>query len=533
MIKFKIDLDLNELNIEVKNDTYGNFVTAKRVYAEGVHNLSVAHLTLFKPLPINIPKGTPLMGVNDLNEVILGKIYGRSGYAGDRKIMFLYNKTSTLKCLVGNHPIENQETSGCLARYSNLQIMLEQPRNFSYVYDPYIDNDNGYTLKSLSINTARLMNDCKRCPYDDYLKFRKYYGSLSYADDWIEAAFEGRTTNFANGNANFHLYSDLGRGEAIHKSIAFMSIWMSIIGKMEGAIDLCAGIMVKNCTNNCNPQAVQLWDDAVALYTGSLEGTEGKGSGLLPYSLASKRCKQFNTCEYIPLSEESQQKYSINDEIIRFFRQGQNAIVSSSCEAVRRYKESIVRLMTVPIIQSTLRYAYINQYHFHRMKKREQAQAQAEGALFAASVLPFIHFCGNVRSQADAQLIFQNLKVGSLQTDFAIVKTAFERNYDCLGLNCYIVGGLYNNSSHKYLANALPCINPTEQDIRDIKITFIIFFGLTGPIIVVTCCLLPCRRRKHGEEIPQEDKIIDRENSDDESDDDVDVLSMIDIRGIL
>jgi hypothetical protein len=53
------------------------------------------------------------------------------------------------------------------------------------------------------------MFHCKHdCPYPDYEKFYDYYGQLDYGDLWIEAAFEGRSTNFASvkfdrGNVDF------------------------------------------------------------------------------------------------------------------------------------------------------------------------------------------------------------------------------------------------------------------------------------------------------------------------------------------
>lgn len=49
------------------------------------------------------------------------------------------------------------------------------------------------------------------CPFEDYLKFRTYYGAADYADQWIQAASEGRRTDFSHGNADFRMYEEEGK----------------------------------------------------------------------------------------------------------------------------------------------------------------------------------------------------------------------------------------------------------------------------------------------------------------------------------
>lgn len=55
------------------------------------------------------------------------------------------------------------------------------------------------------------MELCMNCPYVDYLKFRDYYGSGDYADQWVRAALEGKRTAFLNGNADFRPYGEDGK----------------------------------------------------------------------------------------------------------------------------------------------------------------------------------------------------------------------------------------------------------------------------------------------------------------------------------
>eukprot|EP00548_Thalassiothrix_antarctica_P005770 CAMPEP_0194142192 /NCGR_PEP_ID=MMETSP0152-20130528/11520_1 /TAXON_ID=1049557 /ORGANISM="Thalassiothrix antarctica, Strain L6-D1" /LENGTH=299 /DNA_ID=CAMNT_0038841081 /DNA_START=29 /DNA_END=928 /DNA_ORIENTATION=+ len=297
--------------------------------------------------------------------------------------------------------------------------------------------------------------------------------------------------------------------------------------------------------DNCNPQSIQLWDEAVALYTGSLETTNNNG-GILPYHLANKRCEQFNTCERSTVLEGRERKLSINDEIFQLFHEGQTTIGKSACDPLIEYKERIVHLMTVPLIQSTLYYAHIRQYRKFK-DENERQKASAEGALYAASILPLIHFCyefdGDTRSQEDSHILYQNMKATSTTTDFKAVKMAIERNYYCLRISCDDIGGLYDPLTKEYSTHDWPCVDPFKKDIGDMETTLVTILGLISFLTVVTCCFLPCRRRrllKRGEDIPpveDDNQIMLHAESDDDddsySDDDMEVLAIDNNRSIL
>jgi hypothetical protein len=49
------------------------------------------------------------------------------------------------------------------------------------------------------------------------------------------------------------------------------------------------------------------------------------------------------------------------------------------------------------------------------------------------------------------------MKVGASATSFKLVKNAFEFTYNCLGITCASVGGLYNSAAASYYTNAEPC----------------------------------------------------------------------------
>ena len=214
---------------------------------------------------------------------------------------------------------------------------------------------------------------------------------------------------------------------------------MYVIREMEDAIDDC----------NAGPDVdagVHAWDEAVAFYTGSLEGKTGAGDGNLLYDLADKRCVNFKTCGENGDSLEGTS--NVNDKIFKAFKWGQGKLKNGDC-TITWNKGRVVSLMTVPLIQGTLRYAY-KQYD----KTDNSEKAESEGATFAAAVLPFVHAC----SKEDAKIIHDNVGAGhTKETNFVAVKKAFERNYDCMGIKCSDVGGIWDDVESKYLDKAAPC----------------------------------------------------------------------------
>merc|ERR1712070_224753 len=130
--------------------------------------------------------------------------------------------------------------------------------------------------------------------------------------------------------------------------------------------------------------------------------------------------------------------------------EGQLLLDAGKCASVRRVVDDIVSKMTVPLIQGTLRYAF-----YVDSGIENTAKAKAEGAVFAAAVLPLVHHC----SATAAESIYENMRIGSPSTGFSAVKNAFESTYSCLGITCAEVGGLWDANDNDYHAFASPCTN--------------------------------------------------------------------------
>merc|ERR1712151_787345 len=217
----------------------------------------------------------------------------------------------------------------------------------------------------------------------------------------------------------------------IKKGTAYMNVWMYVIREFEDALDDC-----QNGCINCNDDPVHAWDEGVAFW----HGNEGES---LIFKLADKRCKNFNTCG--PDGGAVEGKSKVNTDLFKLFNEGQQHLLNGRCNDARTVKEKIVPLMTIPLIQGTLRYAFI------RENELNDEKAEAEGAVFAASVLPMVDSC----SPEDAKTIYDNMHVDSAVPVYEDVKKAFEKNYGCLKIEESDVGRLWNKATGDYHSGAV------------------------------------------------------------------------------
>jgi hypothetical protein len=436
-----MDLDQEMMEEQLALATDDSFAAALRLYSEGAFSKSVAKVTLSSAIGDSIEKGTMIEGENADGEQVIGKAY--ADYAsGATEIMIQYqtsdNQATYVECQVGASVSPN--TKGCFA--SSGTVSIADVGDLSYSYDPDTDNINKRTIQGFSTGAQSKMAECANCPYPMYQKFYEYYGDYAYADQLVLDAFSGSQTNFKNFNNDFGLYSFDGKEQIIKKATSYMHIWMYVIREMEDAIDDCK----EECDmDNCNDDPVHAWDEAVAFYTGSLEGTDGSGSGKLPYALADKRCVNFKTCG--EMGDTSTGGSNVNMEIFKEFSVGLNQLLKGECTDLRSTKDAIETMMLIPLIQGTLRYAYKTE------KEPYSEKAEAEGVIFAASVLPAINACD---SKA-AETIASNMVAGQMNTaDFGAVKSAFESTYECLGIDPAAVGGLYDSATGSYMEGAEP-----------------------------------------------------------------------------
>jgi len=311
-----------------------------------------------------------------------------------------------------------------------------------YSYDVNTDNKNARTLSGFSTAAESKMYGCSAgCPMLEYMKFYNYYGAYDYADQMILAAFDKTATSFTNGNSDFTESSFVARDQAIKKGIPYMNVYMYVIRELESSLSKCIPDGF-----DLNEAALHAWDEAVAFYTGTLEGQDGAGSGKLLYALADKRCGNYKTCGENKDSLEGTSY--VNIEMMNDFNLGLQYLYLGECGTARNIVDKIVDNMAVPMIQGALRYAY------KVGKLGGGDKEKAEGAAFSLAVLPRLAAC----SEKDAATVYENMGYNARSTvNFAAVKRAFENNYRCMQISCDDIGGLWDGDRNRYYQGFSPC----------------------------------------------------------------------------
>ena len=276
--------------------------------------------------------------------------------------------------------------------------------------------------------------EAKMTKWTTYPVYKAYYNDFNYADTFITNA---ATHTNANGD------DDQFRQQMIKKGAAYMAVWMYVLHEFEDAIADCRAGDIYDNDKTPTGAAPHAWDEGVAFYAGSLEGETGGSSGQLLHNLAQKRCGRMGTCAADTMAEA-------NVEIYKLFNQGRDEIQAEKCDDAAETLNKIIPLMTLPLIQGTVEYAYKSDpksaYDCKHQAEgdRDCLKEWAEGWAFAAAALPQIAKC-----DADAaQVVRNNLEVPSeggkagdqVPDGYMKVKEAVESTYECLGITCEQVG---------------------------------------------------------------------------------------------
>jgi len=244
-----------------------------------------------------------------------------------------------------------------------------------------------------------------------------------------------------NGDSDFSILTTRP-GEAIKMASAYMILGMEVMASLNEAVLACG-----------SDGAVHYVDEAVAYYAGSLSSQPDTREGILYFALAEIRAHQSRTAGHTGVEDTGDA--FVNIAIMELFTQMQGFVSAGTPDQCVQAEESrllIISLMKIPLLQSVLRNAHTLQHEFPEMLEDEE-QIRAEGAAFAAAVLPFIHDC----DPSDALIVHENMRVESNNTAFSFVavREALERQYACLGVSCERVGGIWDGADWK--PDGRPC----------------------------------------------------------------------------
>jgi hypothetical protein len=414
----RIDLDQQEMESHLGLTAGADFAAAKNIYQNGANSGAYAQMTL------------SALGNAATSGYLVKQGTTATGYvkstasAGATSMRVTYTTT----CKVGG--TSTPDSSGCFTTGGgSIEICASAGTPCTSWNDLGAATAIQNQYRTLAgFSTAA---EAKMSGQVYFERYKSYYSNQGdYSNRMVLDALDGTGT--------CSTCDETAREQIAKKTSAYMGVWMYVIREMEDAINDCQSGCI-----NCNDDPVHAWDEAVAFYSGSLEGTAGSSNGKLLYRLAEKRCSNFGTCGAAT---------SVNTRIIPLFTQGKNRLLAGECSEIRPLITDIVELMMIPMIQGSLRYAY---------KVAEQqggSKEKAEGVAFSNAVLPMVSHC----SASAATTISNNMAYTATSTSFADVKSAFESVYSCLGLTCDDIGGLIDTGS-TYLEGAAPC-STVESD---------------------------------------------------------------------
>merc|ERR1719355_152722 len=413
-----LDLDQAEFETHLKVPDY---TKANAIYTLGGNSGAKAEITV-SALPGDAAKGEEVKQ----GTVGIGKLKSAAS-AGATMITVSYSSV----CKEGG--LDTKDVSGCFTVGGGAITVGGVD-----IGDPTAVVNKYRTLQGFSTAAEKKMTGQE---YFDI--YKAYFGVGDYAHVRVMAALD--KTGICSS------CDDAARVQIAKKTSAYMNVWMYVIREFEDAIEDCN----EGCID-CNDDPVHAWDEGVAFYSGSLEGTDNANSvsGKLIHALADKRCENFKTCSASGDSTDNSKGSKVNHDFIKQCKEGQAKLLAGKCKEAIPIKDRIIEIMSVPLIQGSLRYAYKVSPPPGQSKK--DSKTVSEGAAFSASILPRVHAC----DPAAAKTISDNMKepmhgASSMSDGWAKVKAAFESTYKCMGVTCEDIGGLW--LTEDYYEGAAPC----------------------------------------------------------------------------
>lgn len=355
----------------------------------------------------------------------------------------------------------------------------------------------------------------------EWNEYRKFTGDGDMHHTWVRGAFDKTDLsntwdrfgpNFATAYPNNICSGEggcVGQEASVTTATSYLFGYIEIMQLMEKAIS------VARQGQGCNPQfdtlnnfpicmdGVELWDAAAATFVGSLSktgvqvtetdsvtgarrkaiennnktmrsdkrrrrrrrlaqnhnSTRSNTNSRGVYNGGQKECSHYRLCGQLEYDTSDTLKVArINAEIMELLAAGSHAAYSGDVRRMKYYKRRISALMTVPMVQGTLRYAW-------RMSSSGNESScdrdVAEGATLALQALPKLWAC----SQSGYDAIGPMLQTGGAfagtgsvnPPDYVKIKLVFECNYRCLGISCEDVGSLYIGDSDEPTADTTKC----------------------------------------------------------------------------
>jgi len=318
---------------------------------------------------------------------------------------------------------------------------------FAYLYD---GKDNSYNLFKTYPSYTATKSETLMCYYE-------YYGSDYAPNTVVKAALNvnGKTTysppalpqDFGSSVRRDQYYINEESAKKINQyTTALLEMYQLMEKAVQEVKGGCISYVNKNSGEMPCHNATDTWDNAAAVQDG-------------PNYLGTKRCKNYLTCGW---DYNNTDTIAIaNQKVLNLFQVGQSAIRTGDVVGVKGIIKLIQSAQLVSYIQGVGRYAQ-KIADFDPPCVMDFNKEYAEGMAFSTGMLPQLYQCD--RSAAlTVDKTFQ-LKAGNCFPDVVSTKDftiedflgVLRKNYQCLGVTCEDVGGLWDGE--KYYAGAGPCV---------------------------------------------------------------------------
>ena len=315
-------------------------------------------------------------------------------------------------------------------------------------------------------------------------RYRVYYNSLTYADDFNMAAMQGI--------GSFQKIDVVTRGEAAAHGVLLLNVWMGVVNEIESAISVCVdGQRLPSNQWNDNEEA---W----VLYSGSNQ-TFDSSIGYMLFGIANEYCIETNTCEQGSIADANYEGYAL-------FQESSTDTALGLCEELSMVKWEIYTLMTVPLLQGLIIGAY--RADPNSGYNGDEAGAWGEAWAFAYSLLPSINYC----SPQVASIVRSNLDItlaSPMQSGYKAVIAQLQSIYPCLNVTCADIGGIAAINYPQCTDPSISTIAPTSQTAVvavSPGVGFLIFIIVFVCFVIATCCAFK-QGRKYGRLSGQHDGI--------------------------
>jgi len=283
----------------------------------------------------------------------------------------------------------------------------------------------------------------KRYKSELYPTFREYFKGDNYVDTLIMDIFLG--------SGYWGSKSRDVKAAIISTTLQTSVTWMSATAEMAEAISECE-------SNRKYPSMESHeWDEVAALIIGTLEGKRDGGSddvedGQLLWNLGNRRALEFGRA--------TTDGYAISNKKVRnLLVSGKGEIETTSCNSLKDTVQRLEHLLLIPVMQSVIEYARLNDGHAAMDTTIEIAMGEA----YANAILPMV----DRYSKPAADVIARNMLVngvGLMVPDGPqAVADAFNLVARDFGVECEFIGKRFDIDTCK---NYIPPVQ-TVQTLRN------------------------------------------------------------------